>query len=83
MTKSTSLSAAWNTPEQGEELKAAVAEDPDAYFSVYYDKTRATVTTSSHTFPILHQRLRKHGRESTALWLLRSDYKVGTIVPAM
>ena len=61
VTKSTSLSAAWNTPEQGEELKAAVAEDPDAYFSVYYDKTRATVTTSSHTFPILQQRLRKHG----------------------
>ena len=61
VTTSTSLSAAWNTPEQGEELKVAVVEDPDAYFSVYYDKTRATVTTSSHTFPILQQRLRKHG----------------------
>lgn len=61
VTKSTSLSAAWNTPERGEELKAAVAEDPDAYFSVYYDKTRATVTTSSQRSPFLRQRLRKQG----------------------
>ena len=61
VTKSTSLSVAWNTPEQGEELKAFVAEDPDAYFSVYYDKSRATVTTSSQTYPTLQQRLRKQG----------------------
>lgn len=59
--KSTSFSAAWNTPEQGEVLKAVVAEDPEAYISVYYDKTRATVTTSSQATPTLQQRLREQG----------------------
>lgn len=61
VTKYTSLSAAWNTPEQVEEVKTAVAEDPDTYFSVYYDKTRATLTTSSQRCPTLLQRLRKQG----------------------
>jgi len=59
--KSKSLSAAWNTPEQGEELKAIVAEDPGAYISVYYDKNRATVTTSSQASQTLQQRLREQG----------------------
>lgn len=59
--RSTSVSAAWNTQEQGEQLKAIVAEDPEAYISVYYDKTRATVTTSSQASPTLQQRLREQG----------------------
>ena len=58
---STSFSAAWNTPEQGEGLKAVIAEYPEAYFSVYYDKNRATVTASSRASPSLQQRLREQG----------------------
>ena len=61
VSKSTSFSAAWNTPEQGEELKAVVAEDPEAFISVYYDKNRATVTTSSQVSPTLQHRLREQG----------------------
>ena len=69
VTRSTSLSAAWNTPEQGKALKDVVAEDPDAYCSVYYDKTRVTVTTSSQTFPTLQQRLRKQGTVASEIGL--------------
>ncbi|KAL9629786.1 MAG: hypothetical protein Q9204_005076 [Flavoplaca sp. TL-2023a] len=60
--ESLSFSTAWNTPEQGEILKAIVAEKPsEAYVSVHYDKTRATVTTSSGASRSLQQRLREHG----------------------
>ncbi|KAL8993291.1 MAG: hypothetical protein Q9169_006452 [Polycauliona sp. 2 TL-2023] len=57
-----SFSTAWNTSEQEESLKRIVAENSsEAYISVYYDKTRATVTTSSRTSQILQQRLKEHG----------------------
>ena len=60
--KALSFSTAWNTPEQGEILRAVVAEKSlDAYISVHYDKTRATVTTSSQASPTLQRCLREHG----------------------
>ena len=67
--KSTSLSAAWNTPEQEEGLKAIVAESPETYISVYYDKSRATVTTSSQLSQSLQQRLREQGIITSAIGL--------------
>ena len=60
--RSLSFSTAWNTPEQGETLKAVVAEkSSEAYISVQYDKNRATVTASSQAAPTLQRRLREHG----------------------
>lgn len=58
---SISFSAAWTTPEQGEEMRAVLAEDPESYISVYYDKNRATITTSPQASPALQQWLRKQG----------------------
>ncbi|KAL8965400.1 MAG: hypothetical protein Q9183_003873, partial [Haloplaca sp. 2 TL-2023] len=60
--KALSFSTAWNSPEQGETLRAMVADkSSDAYFSVHYDMTRATITTSLQSSPTLQQRLREHG----------------------
>ncbi|KAI1380101.1 hypothetical protein F4677DRAFT_452639 [Hypoxylon crocopeplum] len=59
---SESLATAWQTQEQGAELKSILDQSPDdAYVSVWYDERRATVTVSKRTAPGLLQELRQAG----------------------
>ena len=60
--RSKSYATAWRNAQQGEEMTRVVDSlFPDAYISVFYDDSRATVTTSERTAPQLLQQLRAAG----------------------
>ncbi|KAI8949449.1 putative polyketide synthase [Xylaria longipes] len=59
---SVSLATAWRTPRQGEDMARIIAStSPDAYVSVLFDESRATVTTSERLAPKLIRQLRAAG----------------------
>ncbi|KAI0424072.1 putative polyketide synthase [Xylaria sp. FL1042] len=59
---SVSMATAWRTPKQGEDMARIVASmSPDAYVSVLFDESRATVTTSERLAPKLIRQLRAAG----------------------
>jgi acyl transferase domain-containing protein/nucleoside-diphosphate-sugar epimerase/SAM-dependent methyltransferase/acyl carrier protein len=59
---SRSYATAWRNSRQAEEVTSIInGLFPDAYISVRYDETRATVTTSEQTAPALLQQLRAAG----------------------
>ncbi|KAI0010253.1 hypothetical protein F4779DRAFT_616829 [Xylariaceae sp. FL0662B] len=58
---SKSLSTAWNSAENGEEMLRIVNSFPETYVSVNYDENRATVTTAASSISKLQQRLRTAG----------------------
>ncbi|KAF2172613.1 hypothetical protein M409DRAFT_35387 [Zasmidium cellare ATCC 36951] len=66
---SASFSTAWNSVEQEEEFKAVIEHDSDAYTSVYYDETRATVTTSAVKSASLRQQLKQKGLVASEIGL--------------
>ena len=59
---SVSLATAWRTPKQGSEMMRIISSmSPDAYVSVLFDESRATVTTSERLAPKLVRQLRAAG----------------------
>ncbi|KAI0377220.1 hypothetical protein F5Y04DRAFT_292160 [Hypomontagnella monticulosa] len=59
---SVSLAIAWRSPRQAADMADIVSSlSPDAYVSVLFDDTRATVTTSERGAPTLVRRLRAAG----------------------
>ncbi|MCJ1434881.1 hypothetical protein MMC27_004251 [Xylographa pallens] len=59
---SVSLATAWRTPKQGDDMARLVSSlSPDAYVSVLFDESRATVTTSERLAPKLIRQLRAAG----------------------
>ncbi|KAF5549508.1 polyketide synthase [Fusarium mexicanum] len=59
---SISLATAWRTRKQGEDMGRIVSKlFPDAYISVLFDETRATVTASERLAPKLVRQLRAAG----------------------
>ena len=58
---SVSLATAWRTPKQGQDMTRLVSSSPDAYVSVLFDESRATVTTSERLAPKLVRQLRAAG----------------------
>ena len=59
---SVSLATAWRTPKQGDDMARLVSSlSPDAYVSVLFDESRATVTTSERLAPKLVRQLRAAG----------------------
>ncbi|KAF5568213.1 polyketide synthase [Fusarium phyllophilum] len=59
---SISLATAWRTQKQGEDMSRIVSKlFPDAYISVLFDETRATVTASERLAPKLIRQLRAAG----------------------
>lgn len=60
-TDSMSISTAWTTSKQASDLQDAIADSQEAYISVFYDDTRATVTTTSKSGTELIKQLRSKG----------------------
>ncbi|KAF7181793.1 hypothetical protein CNMCM7691_001090 [Aspergillus felis] len=59
---SVSLATAWRTPKQGEDMARIVSKlSPDAYISVLFDESRATVTASERLASKLVRQLRAAG----------------------
>ncbi|PYI02380.1 putative polyketide synthase [Aspergillus sclerotiicarbonarius CBS 121057] len=59
---SVSLATAWRTPRQGDDMTRIVSKlSPDAYISVLFDESRATVTASERLAPKLVRQLRAAG----------------------
>ncbi|KAF4965340.1 hypothetical protein FSARC_6855 [Fusarium sarcochroum] len=59
---SVSLATAWRTRKQGDDMARIVSKlSPDAYISVLFDETRATVTASERLAPKLIRQLRAAG----------------------
>ncbi|KAF5965623.1 polyketide synthase [Fusarium coicis] len=59
---SISLATAWRTQKQGEDMGRIVSKlFPDAYVSVLFDETRATVTASERLAPKIIRQLRAAG----------------------
>lgn len=59
---SVSLATAWRTSKQGDDMARIVSSlSPDAYVSVLFDESRATVTTSERLVPKLVRQLRAAG----------------------
>ncbi|MCJ1379061.1 hypothetical protein MMC17_002161 [Xylographa soralifera] len=59
---SVSLATAWRTSKQGDDMARLVSSlSPDAYVSVLFDESRATVTTSERLAPKLVRQLRAAG----------------------
>ncbi|MCJ1414495.1 hypothetical protein MMC32_000822 [Xylographa parallela] len=59
---SVSLATAWRTAKQGDDMVRLVSSlSPDAYVSVLFDESRATVTTSERLAPKLVRQLRAAG----------------------
>lgn len=59
---SVSLATAWRNPRQGNDMTRIVSSlAPDAYVSVHFDDTRATVTTTERAAPALVRQLRAAG----------------------
>ncbi|MCJ1316259.1 hypothetical protein MMC15_001580 [Xylographa vitiligo] len=59
---SVSLATAWRNPKQGDDMTRLVSSlSPDAYVSVLFDESRATVTTSERLAPKLVRQLRAAG----------------------
>ncbi|WQF85464.1 Putative Acyl transferase domain superfamily, phosphopantetheine binding ACP domain, thiolase [Colletotrichum destructivum] len=67
-----SISVAWNSAEGGEEARRILALDEfqGTYISVYFDETRATVTSSPTKLRALQQRLRESSLISSELALV-------------
>ncbi|KAI1084742.1 putative polyketide synthase [Whalleya microplaca] len=60
--RSVSLATAWRNPKQGKDMARIVASmSPDAYISVLFDESRATVTTTERLAPKLIRQLRAAG----------------------
>ncbi|KAL5342471.1 putative polyketide synthase [Aspergillus crustosus] len=59
---SVSLAIAWRTRKQGEDMARIISKfSPDAYVSVLFDESRATVTASERLAPKLVRQLRAAG----------------------
>ncbi|KAL4865185.1 hypothetical protein BDV12DRAFT_211187 [Aspergillus spectabilis] len=59
---SVSLATAWRTRKQGEDMVRIVSKlSPDAYVSVLFDESRATITASQRLAPKLVRQLRAAG----------------------
>ncbi|KAL0930003.1 beta-ketoacyl synthase domain-containing protein [Colletotrichum truncatum] len=59
---SVSLATAWRTPKQSQDMVRIVSKlSPDAYISVLFDESRATVTASERLVPKLVRQLRAAG----------------------
>ncbi|KAI1325187.1 putative polyketide synthase [Xylariaceae sp. FL0255] len=59
---SISLATAWRTPKQGQDMTRIVSSlSPDAYVSVLFDESRATITASERLAPKLIRQLRAAG----------------------
>ncbi|KAL4893536.1 putative polyketide synthase [Aspergillus ambiguus] len=60
--RSISLATAWRTSKQGDDMARIVSKlSPDAYVSVLFDESRATVTASERLAPKLIRQLRAAG----------------------
>ncbi|KAI0881958.1 putative polyketide synthase [Annulohypoxylon maeteangense] len=59
--RSVSMATAWRNPKQGQDMARIVAAMPDAYVSVLFDESRATVTSSERLASRLIRQLRAAG----------------------
>lgn len=67
---SKAYAVAWRNVEQGQEMRRIIDNlFPQAYISVHYDETRATVTTSQQAVPALLQAIKKADITATEVGL--------------
>ncbi|XDG01217.1 hypothetical protein ABKA04_000832 [Annulohypoxylon sp. FPYF3050] len=64
-----SYALAWNSDEQGAEMKRTIVRFPEAYISVQYDERRVTLTTREATGSTLLQQLKEVGITATEVRL--------------